>query len=262
MSHTFSKIRYAAADGVARITLADPATMNAAGLEMVENLLAALPKAASEARCLLITGDGRGFCSGANLAGGGTDASPIAEPGRSLDTHYHPLVMKLREHPTPVVAAVNGAAAGIGCSIALLADLILAGESAYFLQAFRRIGLVPDGGSTWMLPRMIGRARAMEMALLGEKLPARTALEWGLINRVTPDAELDETASALARSLADGPTVALGLARRLIIESEGMSFEAAIHAERNAQSKAGRTDDFREGVAAFFQKRPAQFKGA
>ncbi|MBI1338638.1 enoyl-CoA hydratase/isomerase [bacterium] len=256
----YSKISYTVSEDVARITLNDPGTLNAAGLDMVEQLLHAVPRAARDARCLILTGEGRGFCSGANLAGGG-GSTTTSEPGRALDTHFHPLMMALREHPTPIVTAVNGAAAGVGCSIAIMGDIILAAESAYFLQAFRRIGLVPDGGSTWMLPRLIGRPRAMEMALLGDKISSNQALEWGMINRVVPDAELQTEADALAARLASGPTVALGLARRLIVESETLSFEAAIHAERNAQAKAGRTEDFREGVGAFLQKRPATFKG-
>ena len=166
----------------------------------------------------------------------------------------------LRELPVPLVTAVNGAAAGIGCSLALVGDLIVASESAYFLQAFRRIGLVPDGGATWMLPRMIGRARAMEMTLLGEKVDARTALEWGLINRVTPDADLMDVARGLARKLADGP-VSLRLTRRLVQAGETATWEDQLRAEREAQREAGRTADFVEGVHAFFQKRPAQFTG-
>jgi 2-(1,2-epoxy-1,2-dihydrophenyl)acetyl-CoA isomerase len=160
------------------------------------------------------------------------------------------------------VSAVNGAAAGIGCSFALLGDLIVAGESAYFLQAFRRIGLVPDGSATYHLPRMVGRVRAMEMMLLGERLPAKTALEWGLINRCVPDGELMATAKALAGELANGPTKTLGMIRRLAWASLDHSWNEQLQAERQAQRAAGRTEDFREGVQAFFQKRRPTFKGA
>ena len=160
----------------------------------------------------------------------------------------------------PLVTAVNGAAAGVGCSIALMGDMIVAGESAYFLQAFRRIGLIPDGGSTYLLPRMIGRARAMEMALLGERVPAAKALEWGMINRVVPDAELMPTAMALAGELARGPA-SLALIRQTIWDSLDTDWADQLTLEADRQSIAGRTEDFREGVAAFLQKRPAEFKG-
>ncbi len=166
-----------------------------------------------------------------------------------------------REMATPLVTAVNGPAAGVGCSLALLGDLIVAAESAYFLQAFRRIGLVPDGGSTYLLPRMIGRARAMEMAMLGERVPAPQALEWGLINRCVPDAgELMPTALALAGELASGPA-SLGLTRQLIWSSLDTGWTEQLHREAVAQTTAGRTQDFAEGVAAFLQKRKAEFKG-
>jgi len=155
---------------------------------------------------------------------------------------------------------VNGAAAGVGCSLALLGDLIVAGESAYFLQAFRRIGLIPDGGSTYMLPRLIGKARAMEMALLGERLPAPKALEWGLINRCVPDAELMPTAMSLAGELARGPA-SLGLTRQTIWAGLDSDWGEQLNRERVGQRAAGRTEDFGEGVLAFLQKRPAAFKG-
>ncbi len=171
---TFKKIRYALGDDIAVITMADPATLNAAGIDMVGELKRALVRASSEARCVLLTGEGRGFCSGANLAAGFPEDGIEA----MLRTHYNPLILAFRDLPIPFVTAVNGAAAGMGCMFALMGDLIVASESAYFLQAFRRIGLVPDGGSTYVLSRMIGRARAMEMMLLGEKVPAAQALAW------------------------------------------------------------------------------------
>jgi 2-(1,2-epoxy-1,2-dihydrophenyl)acetyl-CoA isomerase len=156
---------------------------------------------------------------------------------------------------------VNGAAAGVGMSFALMGDLVLCGRSAYFLQAFRRIGLIPDGGSTWILPRLIGKARAMELSLLGEKLPAEKALEWGLINRVFDDADLIGKAKEFARDLANGPTVALGLIRRLYWESADNTYEEQLNLERQMQRKAGNSADFGEGVRAFLEKRPAKFKG-
>jgi len=160
----------------------------------------------------------------------------------------------------PIVPAVNGAAAGVGCSLALMGDIIVAAESAYFLQAFRRIGLVPDGGSTYLLPRMIDRARAMEMALLGERVPAAKALEWGLINCVVADADLMDEARRLAVELANGPK-ALGLIRKLMWQSLDAQWSDQLTHERQTQAIAGKTDDFLEGIAAFLQKRPARFAG-
>lgn len=258
----YAKIKYEVGNGVALVTLADPATLNAISVEMTEELSDAFDRAAKEARCVVMTGEGRGFSSGANLASGAPplDAEGKPDLGARLEMTFNPFVAKLRNLPIPYVTAVNGAAAGIGCSFALLGDLIVAGESAYFLQAFRRIGLVPDGSATYHLPRMIGRARAMEMMLLGEKIPAKTALDWGLVNRVVPDAELLTTAKALATELANGPK-ALGMIRRLGWASLDNSWEEQLHAERQMQREAGLSDDFREGVQAFFEKRPANFKG-
>ena len=258
-----AKAKYELQDGVALITLNDPATLNAISVEMTEELNLLFDRACAEARCVVLTGEGRGFSSGANLAGG---APPIADDGLPdlggrLEQTFNPFVTKLRDLPIPYVTAVNGAAAGIGCSFALLGDLIVAGESAYFLQAFRRIGHVPDGSATYHLPRMIGRVRAMEMMLLGEKIHAKQAYDWGLVNRCVPDAELLATAKALALELAHGPTKTLGMIRRLAWSSLENSWDEQLNAERQAQKIAGRTEDFREGVQAFFQKRPANFKG-
>ncbi|MEL7129636.1 MAG: enoyl-CoA hydratase/isomerase [Pseudomonadota bacterium] len=260
----FEKITYSVADDVAVITFNDPATMNAAGLDTVKELMRALEQSADEARCTILTGTGRGFCSGANLSANNMNSSKGGtkfDAGTALDTHYHPLIMALKEHPHPIITAVNGAAAGVGCSIALMGDIIIAAESAYFLQAFRRIGLVPDGGSTYLLPRLIGRARAMEMALMGDKIDAAKALEWGLVNEVAGDNALLEVATEKAKALAAGPTQALAMIRELIWDSADRTFDQQIHAERVAQRIAGRTSDFKEGVTAFREKRPAQFTG-
>ena len=224
----YKKIRLSVTDRVATITLADPATMNAAGVDTVIELADAFGRVASGedgARAVILTGEGRGFCSGANLSGGGATArSPEADgrpdAGSALESHYNPFVTLMRNFPMPIVTAVNGAAAGVGCSLALMGDLIVAAESAYFLQAFRRIGLVPDGGSTYLLPRLIGRARAMEMTMLGERIGAAKALEWGLVNRVVPDADLIAEATKLAQEMANGPK-ALGLIRNLIVAEPG-----------------------------------------
>lgn len=259
-----TKVKYDQDGAVAIVTMSDPATLNAVAVDMTEELVAAFNRAVSDARCVVLTGEGRAFSSGANLASGPPPMDADGQPdlGGRLELTFNPFVSMLRELPIPYVSAVNGAAAGIGCSFALLADIIVASESAYFLQAFRRIGLVPDGSATYHIPSMIGRARAMEMMLLGERLPAKTALDWGLINRCVPDAELLPTATALATELASGPTKTLGMIRRLAWASLDNTWTEQLQAERQAQRNAGRTEDFREGVQAFFQKRPPNFKGA
>jgi len=262
---SYAKLTYELHGKVAVVTMRDPETMNAASLEMVGELAQAIERAADEARALVLTGSGRGFCSGANLNNTGPHAAKAAEgkfdAGRALDTHYNPLITVLRNLPIPFVTAVNGAAAGVGCSFALMGDIIVAAESSYFLQAFRRIGLVPDGGSSYLLPRMIGRARAMEMMLLGEKLPAAKALEWGLINRCVADGDLLPAALAIASELADGPR-SLAMIRQLTWDSLDNHFQEQLKLERELQRTAGRTGDFAEGVSAFLQKRKASFSGA
>ena len=263
----FTKITYALADDVATITFNDPATMNACGIDTAEELARAFEQAGKQARAVILTGVGRGFCSGANLASTSgaaksAESSGGFDAGAALDSHYNPLVSQIKDLPVPLVTAVNGAAAGVGCSIALLGDMIIAAESAYFLQAFRRIGLVPDGGSTYMLARAVGRSRAMEMMLLGEKVHAPQALEWGLINRVVSDDALMDEANSLARALASGPTKTLSMIRSMAWSALDNGWEAQLKLERELQRTAGRTNDFTEGVTAFFQKRPAAFTGS
>lgn len=258
-----SKVKTQVEAGVGVITLSDPSTLNAAGVELMGDLVAAFEAMTDDdaVRAIVITGEGRGFCSGANLSGGpGRVADSGKGPNQALLKIYNPFVTQLRRSTKPVVAAVNGVAAGVGVSLALACDLAVAGESAYFLLAFRRIGLVPDGGATWLLPRLVGKARAMELMLLGEKLPAKTAAEWGLINKCVADAEVMDAAMAYAKALAEGPA-SLGMTRNLVWDALDAPWHLQLEAEAYAQGDAGRTEDAREGVMAFVQKRPAAFKG-
>jgi 2-(1,2-epoxy-1,2-dihydrophenyl)acetyl-CoA isomerase len=244
---------------VATLTIDRPDRLNALSAQTVDELRAAVEQVGgSDARCLLIAGEGRGFSSGADLASGGGLPDDV---GASLEKHFNPLMEALFALPIPVVAAVNGAAAGAGASLALAADIVIAARSAYFLQAFVNIGLIPDAGATWILPRLVGRARAMEMMMLGERIPAERALEWGLVSRVVEDEELACEAMAMAERLALGPTRALGLIRRLAREAQHLPLSDALAAERQAQRDAGRTADFRGGVMAFLQKQKPRFEG-
>lgn len=266
-THEFPKVLLEIDGAVAKLIMNDPPVMNAAGGEMVGGMMQALnviERPGSGVRCVVWTGQGRGFCTGANLSGGaGSQSNDVdaRDAGLGLETIYHPFLRRIMNLKVPVLTAVNGPAAGVGMSFALMGDMILAARSAYFLQAFRRIGLVPDGGSTWLLPRLVGVARAKELSLLGEKLSSEKALEWGLINRVYDDEELMPAAMKLAHELASGPTVSLGQIRSLYNRSMDRSYEEQLDAERWAQLIAGRSKDFAEGVTAFLQKRPAQFKG-
>jgi 2-(1,2-epoxy-1,2-dihydrophenyl)acetyl-CoA isomerase len=260
MSEPGARLRIA--DGVAVIAFDDPATLNAIGRAMrrdIARALEAIEGPGSGARCLLLTGEGRAFSSGANLA---EADEPDRDVGASLREWYNPTLLRLRDLPMPIVAAVNGPAAGIGMSFALAADIVLAARTAYFLQAFARIGLVPDGGASWVLPRRIGFARAIELAMLAEKLPAETALAWGLINRVVDDGALMAEATGLARRLAQGPTRSYALLRRLYWASLENGYAEQLALEAETQAQAGRTADHREGVRAFLEKRAARFGGA
>lgn len=260
----YSTLLVGKADGIATITLNRPERLNALSAELMTELLAALDEIDADAamRCLLLTGAGRGFCSGADLASGDLmQDGGLPDLGRALHERYHPVIRRLAAYRMPVVCAVNGPAAGAGMSLALCADIVIAGKSASFLQAFANIGLVPDAGSTYFLPRLAGSARAMGLAMLGEPLPAETAADWGLIWKCVPDDALLAVAGKVAAKFAKGPTVGLGLIRRAMRQSWDASLDAQLEAEREAQSKAGRTRDFIEGVTAFLQKRPAKFTG-
>jgi 2-(1,2-epoxy-1,2-dihydrophenyl)acetyl-CoA isomerase len=260
---TYETIRLDIADKIATITLNRPERLNAMPPQMADEISVALDQLEG-ARCVLITGEGRAFCSGADLSARGDGASVSGGQGayNALSKSYNPLMLKLAKLNVPVITAVNGPAAGVGCSLALASDFAIAGKSAYFLQAFVNIGLVPDGGASWVLARLVGKARATEMMMLGEKIPAEKAVEWGLIYRCVEDADLMAEARALAAQLANGPTVALGVMRQNLAVALNVDFATALVREAEGQRMAGDTADAREGAVAFLQKRKAEFKGA
>ncbi|WP_260599692.1 enoyl-CoA hydratase-related protein [Sphingomonas endolithica] len=244
------------------LTLNRPERLNAAPPQLFDELRAAIGALAG-ARAVLVTGAGRGFCSGADVAGGALGAD---DPGNAtfvaLTEHYNATMAAFAELAVPVVSAVRGPAAGIGCSLALAADFCVASDTAYFLQAFVNIGLVPDGGASWMVPRLIGRARATEMMMLGEKVPAAKALDWGMIHQMVADEALDAAAFALAERLAAGPTVALGLMKRGLNHALEVDYPTAMLREAENQRAARGSADSMEGGIAFLQKRKPAFKGA
>jgi 2-(1,2-epoxy-1,2-dihydrophenyl)acetyl-CoA isomerase len=265
MAETVTLTRGASNGAELRIELNRPESMNAWNVQLGLDLRAAVEEAAEDdsVRCVTITGAGRGFSSGADLKAG-FEPTPEGHPdlGSALRDRYHPIIAGIRRMPKPVLAAVNGPAVGIGCSLALACDLIVARESAYFLLAFVNIGLVPDGGSSLFIPARVGHTRAAEMAMLGERIPARQALEWGLINRVAADEAFDAEVDALAERLATGPTGSYAGSKRQFNAwiyprmDEQLELEAAIQQEMAASG------DFMEGVQAFLAKRPPEFKGS
>ncbi|MEO1968275.1 MAG: enoyl-CoA hydratase-related protein [Sphingomonadaceae bacterium] len=250
------------AGNVLKITLNRPDRLNAASIQLADELSAALYNL-DGARCVLITGAGKGFCSGADLQSRGGDSAVSGGDAshRALQNHYNPLISQILRLPVPVVTAVNGPAAGVGCSMALAGDFVLAGNSAYFLQAFVNIGLVPDGGSTWLLTRAIGRARATRMMMLGEKIGATQAEEWGLIYKAVADEALMQEADALADKLANGPTVSYSTMKNNIMHALDGTISQVLLAEAEGQRIAGSSEDAMEGGMAFLQKRKAEFKG-
>jgi 2-(1,2-epoxy-1,2-dihydrophenyl)acetyl-CoA isomerase len=248
--------------GVLTLTLNRPDRMNALNSALVEALGAAIRKAGTEEACrvVLITGAGKGFCAGADLTDRAiSPGGARPDLGDSLDRRYNPLIRDLRALPKPVVAAINGAAAGAGLNIALACDIVIAARSALFLQAFARIALVPDAGGTWTLPRLVGEARARALMMLADPIGAEEAARTGMIWRAYDDDELPGAARELAARLAGGPTQAYGLMKRAFLASSTNSLDAQLDLERDLQREAGATDDFLEGVAAFLQKRPANF---
>lgn len=254
------------ADGVATVQLNRPQALNAWNRQFGEDLLAAMSRVSEDeaVRAVLITGAGRAFSSGADLkdfSGGETTPDGRPDVYKTLTERYHPIMQAIREMPKPVVAAVNGAAVGIGCSLALCCDLIVAAESAYLLLAFVNIGLVPDGGSSLFLPTRIGMARTTELAMLGERLPAEKALEWGLINRVVPDERLAEESTALAARLAAGPTRSYAGTKRQLNNWLYARMDEQLKLKAQIQREMAGSDDFMEGAMAFVEKRPTRFAG-
>ena len=253
--------------GVWTIELNRPDALNAWNAQLDRDLLAAVELVAGEeaARAVVLRGAGRGFSSGADLKETleeGAANQGVPDVRRKLNERCHPIITGVREMPKPVIAAVHGPAAGIGLSLALAADLVLAAESAYFLLAFVNIGLAPDGGASILVPSRIGMARAAEMAMLGERIDARKALDWGLINAVHPDGELDAAVAALAQRLAGGPTRAYAVVKRQLNASLFAGMPQQLELEAELQQELATSADFLDGVAAFVERRPARFTGA
>ncbi len=261
---TLTTIEFVTEDGLARLTLNRPGKLNSFNALMHEEVREAMNTVQRDdsIRYLLISGNGRGFCAGQDLSD--RNVAPDAEVpdlGESMEQKYNPLIRSLARLEKPVICAVNGVAAGAGANIALACDIVIAAESAKFIQSFCNIGLVPDSGGTWTLPRLVGRARAMGMALLGERISARQAEQWGLIWKCVTDEELANTAEQMARHLATQPTRGLGLIKRAMLASSDNSLDDQLDLERDLQRLAGRSEDYREGVSAFMQKREPVFKG-
>ena len=257
---TTDTVHYALEAGVATIRLNRPDRLNAVTPTMLTLLRDALWRAADEgARCVLLTGEGRGFCSGAELGDG--EEGLFQDLGAAIELGYAPLAEALSKLPIPIVTAVNGPAAGAGVGIALGGDIVVMAQSAYLLLAFANIGLVPDCGATWLVAKSAGRAKALEMALLGEKMSADDARDAGLVSRVVADEALLSTAQAIAAKLASRPTVALGMIRAQVKAALNSTLSETLSIEAANQRRAGLSDDFREGVAAFREKRKPEFKG-
>ena len=264
LEHAYETVNLYRRGGELRIELNRPDALNAWTLQVGHDLNDALRRAeADDVRAVVITGAGRAFSSGADLKQG-FEATESGHPdvGSALRDVYHPVILGVRHLPKPVIAAVNGAAAGIGCSLALACDLVVARESAYFLLAFVNIGLVPDGGSSAFVPARAGLPRAAEMALLGEKIPAAQALQWGLVNRVWADDAFQDEVDGLAARLAAGPTGSYAGTKRQLNAWGYQRLEEQLELEATLQEQSVRSGDFQEGVSAFLQKRAPEFRGA
>jgi len=255
----YRTISYRLDSGIAVLRLGRPEVMNALNAQMRAEITDAVRAAGRDARVLVMTGEGRAFCSGQDLGDGGNAARIDLE--RTLRDEYEPMLKAIFDCPVPTIAAVNGAAAGAGANLALAADVVIASEAAVFVQAFTRIGLIPDAGGTYWLPRQVGFARAMGAALFAEKVTARQAADWGMIWEAVPEAEFEARWQARARQLAEGPTVAYRNVKQAIRQSLSNDLGAQLSLEARLQGECGRTRDFREGVLAFLEKRPARFEG-
>jgi 2-(1,2-epoxy-1,2-dihydrophenyl)acetyl-CoA isomerase len=261
---TYETILYSVSQGVATLTFNRPERLNSFNSQMHQEVREALStlKQDSSVRCLLINANGRGFCAGQDLSDRAVAAdSAMPDLGESLEKNYNPLIRTLTTLPLPVICAVNGVAAGAGANLALACDIVLAARSASFIQAFCKIGLVPDSGGTWTLPRLVGQARAMALSMLGDKISAEQAAQWGMIWQCVDDAQLPEQALTLAQHLAAQPTQGLAYIKQAIHASYTNSLSEQLDLERDLQRLAGKTADYREGVQAFMQKRSPQFTG-